>query len=185
MEWVVQKQGSNVYHCLGMLWQGKGKMILRKHLALAAFSPPCLSCLAPQEQHSPRAQPRLESVHSPVESTPCSLLKPMQRPESQLPVRTAVFPPASPLSDRPARVEHSWRELRSSTPHSVEPPKEGITWHPAETSRLLLAPRSPSGLEGTVNFILSIGKKGEKKKVQPVASSGWPGEDTLQTVRGA
>ncbi|NXF89778.1 SPTB2 protein, partial [Eubucco bourcierii] len=109
--------------------------------------------------------------------------KPMQRSESQLPVRTAVFPPASPLSDGPAGVEHSWRETRSSTPHSVEPPKEGIIWHPAETSRLLPPPRSPSGPEGTVNFILSIGKKGEKKKVQPVASSGWPGEDTLQMAR--
>ncbi|XP_064014873.1 uncharacterized protein LOC135183612 isoform X2 [Pogoniulus pusillus] len=143
---------------------------------------PLGASLSRQEQHTPRAQPQLESVHSPVEFTACSLLKPMQRPESQLPVRTAIFPPASPLSDSPAGVKHSWREPRSSTPHSVEPPKEGIIWHPAETSRLLLAPRSPSGLEGTVNFILSIGKKGEKKKVQPVASSGWPGEDTLQTL---
>ncbi|NXP79877.1 SPTB2 protein, partial [Ramphastos sulfuratus] len=105
--------------------------------------------------------------------------KPMQRSESQLPVRTAVFPPATPLSDGPAGMEHSWRETRSSTPHSVEPPKEGIIWHPAETSRLLLPPRSPSGPEGTVNFILSIGKKGEKKKVQPRL---WPWESRFSPL---
>ncbi|NXG42305.1 SPTB2 protein, partial [Psilopogon haemacephalus] len=99
--------------------------------------------------------------------------KPVQRSESQLPVRTAISPPASPLSDGPAGMEHSWREPRSSTPHSVEPPKKDIIWHHAETSTLLLPPRSPSGLEGTVNFILSIGKKGEKKKVQPRL---WPWE---------
>ncbi|NXN15023.1 SPTB2 protein, partial [Indicator maculatus] len=92
--------------------------------------------------------------------------KPMQRSESQLPAGTAISPPASPLSDAHAGMEHSWREPSSSTPHSVEPPKEDIQ-HPAETSTLLLPPRSPSGLEGTVNFILSIGKKGEKKKMQP------------------
>ncbi|XP_068013297.1 spectrin beta chain, non-erythrocytic 1-like isoform X2 [Melanerpes formicivorus] len=136
-----------------------------------------------QEQRAPRAQPWLERIHSPVEFTPCSLLKPMQRSESQLPAGMTISSPASPLSDAPAGMEHSWREPSSSTPHSVEPPREDIIWHPAETSMLLLPPRSPSGLEGTVNFILSIGKKGEKKKMQPVASSGWPGENSLQMAQ--
>ncbi|NXS74113.1 SPTB2 protein, partial [Pandion haliaetus] len=97
--------------------------------------------------------------------------EPMQRSEPRLPAGEAISPPALPLSDAPSGVEQSWGEPSSSTPHSVGPPKEAVIWDPAETSTLLLPPRGPSGLGGTVNLILSIGKKGEKKKVQPVAST--------------
>ncbi|NXW29937.1 SPTB2 protein, partial [Phaetusa simplex] len=102
--------------------------------------------------------------------------------EPQMPMGMAISPPASPLSDAPLGAERSWGEPSSSTPCNVEPPEEAVVWDPAETSTLLLPPRGPSGLGGTVNLILSIGKKGEKKKVQPVASGEWPGEEAPRTV---
>ncbi|XP_042645744.1 uncharacterized protein LOC116962188 isoform X2 [Tyto alba] len=137
-----------------------------------------------QEQCTPCAQPRLESIRSPVEFTPCSLLEPVQRSEPRLPAGTAISPPASPLSDAPSAVEQSWRDPSSSTPHGAGPPEETVIWDPAETSTLLLPPRGPGGLGGTVNLILSIGKKGEKKRVQAVAGSERPGEEVLWPVRG-
>ncbi|XP_074024810.1 spectrin beta chain, non-erythrocytic 2-like isoform X2 [Numenius arquata] len=113
---------------------------------------------------------------------PCSLPKLLQGSEPQGLSGMAISPPASPLSDAPLGAEQSWGEPSSSTPCDVEPPEEAVVWDPAETSTLLLPPRGPSGLGGTVNLIFSIGKKGEKKKVQPVASGEWPGEEALQTV---
>ncbi|XP_031958586.1 uncharacterized protein LOC116441115 isoform X4 [Corvus moneduloides] len=136
-----------------------------------------------QEQHASCAPPHLESIHSPAKFMPCSLLEPVQRLEPKLPGKTAISPPASGLSDAPPGVEQSWGEPSSKTPHSAEPPKEAATWDPAETSTLLLPPRGPCGLGGTVNLILSIGKKGEKKKAQPLASSERPGEEALPTVQ--
>ncbi|NXP05234.1 SPTB2 protein, partial [Thinocorus orbignyianus] len=106
----------------------------------------------------------------------------LQVSEPRVPAGMAISPPASPLSDAPLGAEQSWVEPRSSTPCGVEPLEEAVVWDPAETSTLLLPPRGPSGLGGTVNLIFSIGKKGEKKKVQPVASGNWPGEEALQTV---
>ncbi|NXR25006.1 SPTB2 protein, partial [Cinclus mexicanus] len=108
--------------------------------------------------------------------------EPVRRLEPKLPEKTAISPPASPLSDAPSGVEQSWGEPSSKTPHDTEPPKEAATWDPAETSMLLLPPRGPCGLGETVNLILSIGKKGEKKKAQLLASSERPGEETLPTV---
>ncbi|PKU47149.1 calpain-11 isoform d [Limosa lapponica baueri] len=134
-----------------------------------------------QEQCASCAQPRLESIHSPVEFMPCSLPKLLQESEPQVLLGMAISPPASPLSDAPMGVEQSWGEPSSSTPCGVEPPEEAVIWDPAETSTLLLPPRGPSGLGGTVNLIFSIGKKGEKKKVHPVASGEWPGEEALRT----
>ncbi|NXT27444.1 SPTB2 protein, partial [Syrrhaptes paradoxus] len=102
--------------------------------------------------------------------------------EPQVPAGTAVSPPASPLSDDPLQAERSWGDLSRSTPCDVEPSKEAVIWDPTETSTLLLPPRGPSGLGGTVNLILSLGKKGEKKKVQPVAGGERPGEEALRTA---
>ncbi|NWS95523.1 SPTB2 protein, partial [Mionectes macconnelli] len=108
--------------------------------------------------------------------------EPVQSSEPRLPGRTAVSTPASPLSDAPLGAEQSWGTPSSKTPHGAGPPKEPVTWDPAETSTLLLPPRGPSGLGGTVNLILSVGKKGEKKKAQPLAGGERPGEEALQTV---
>ncbi|NWZ79209.1 SPTB2 protein, partial [Poecile atricapillus] len=108
--------------------------------------------------------------------------KPVQRLEPKFPEKTVISPPSSPLSDAPSGVEQSPGASSSETPHDVEPPKEAATWDPAETSTLLLPPRVPCGLGGTVNLILSIGKKGEKKAAQPLASSEQPGEEALPTV---
>ncbi|KAK2531617.1 Capn11 [Columba guinea] len=135
------------------------------------------------EQHVPCAESQPEGMPSPVEFIPCSLLEPMQRSKPQLPEGMAVSPPAPPLSDVPSGVEQSCGERSSSTPHSAGPPKEAVIWDPAETSTLLLPPRGPGGLGGTVNLILSIGKKGEKKKARPVASSERLGEEALWTAQ--
>ncbi|XP_032912091.1 spectrin beta chain, non-erythrocytic 2-like isoform X2 [Catharus ustulatus] len=146
--------------------------------------PESLSSTSPtgQEQHASHAAPHQESIHSPVKFMPCSFLEPVQRLEAKLPEKTAISPPASSLSDAPPGVEQSWGEPSSKTPHDVEPPKEAATWDPAETSMLLLPPRGPCGLGETVNLILSIGKKGEKKKAQLLASSEQPGEEALPTL---
>ncbi|NXF04702.1 SPTB2 protein, partial [Smithornis capensis] len=89
---------------------------------------------------------------------------------------------ASPLSDAPSGVGQSWGKPSSKIPHGAAPPKEAVTCDPAETSTLLLPPRGPSGLGGTVNLILSIGKKSEKKKAHLLASTERPGEEALQTL---
>ncbi|NXR01066.1 SPTB2 protein, partial [Sagittarius serpentarius] len=108
--------------------------------------------------------------------------EPMQRSEPRLPAGAAISPPASPLSGDPLGVEQSWGEPSSSTPHGAGPPEEAVAWDAAETSTLLLPPRGPTGLGGTVNLILSIGKKGEKKSAQPVAGSKRPGVEALRTA---
>ncbi|XP_064914163.1 uncharacterized protein LOC102087755 isoform X3 [Columba livia] len=140
---------------------------------------PSGTSLTGHEQHVPCAESQPEGMPSPVEFIPCSLLEPMQRSKPRLPEGMAVSPPAPPLSDVPSGVEQSCGERSSSTPHSAGPPKEAVIWDPAETSTLLLPPRGPGGLGGTVNLILSIGKKGEKKKARPVASSERLGEEAL------
>ncbi|XP_056343634.1 spectrin beta chain, non-erythrocytic 2-like [Oenanthe melanoleuca] len=136
-----------------------------------------------QEQRASHAPSHLENIHSPVKFVPCSLLEPVQRLEPKLPEKTAISPPTSPLSDAPSGVEQSWGQPSSKTPRDVEPPKEAASWDPAETSMLLLPPRGPCGLGETVSLILSIGKKGEKKKAQLLASSERPGEEALPTVQ--
>ncbi|NWT69593.1 SPTB2 protein, partial [Prunella himalayana] len=108
--------------------------------------------------------------------------EPVQRLEPKLPEKTAISPPTSPLSDAPSAVEQSWGQPSSKTPRDAESPKEAATWDPAETSTLLLPPRGSCGLGGTVNLILSIGKKGEKKKAQLLGSSERPGEEALPAV---
>ncbi|NWW49984.1 SPTB2 protein, partial [Pedionomus torquatus] len=107
----------------------------------------------------------------------------LQVSEPRVPSGMVISPPASPLSDAPLGTEQSWVEPSSSTPCGVEPPEEAVVWDPAETSTLMLPPRGPSGLGGTVNLIFSIGKKSEKKKVQPMASGEWPGEEALRMAR--
>ncbi|NXM33603.1 SPTB2 protein, partial [Oxyruncus cristatus] len=106
--------------------------------------------------------------------------EPVQSSEPRLPGETAVSTVVP--SDAPSGVEQSWGMPSSKTLHGAGPPKEPVTWDPAETSTLLLPPRGPSGLGGTVNLILSVGKKGEKKKAQPLAGGERPGEEALRTV---
>uniref|UniRef100_A0A8V0ZA39 PH domain-containing protein n=1 Tax=Gallus gallus TaxID=9031 RepID=A0A8V0ZA39_CHICK len=113
---------------------------------------------ASQEQSAPCAG---ESILSPDRITLCSLPTPVPGPEPQVPVGAVGSLPASPLSDTPLGGEQSWGK-----PSNLGPPEEAVAWDSSETSTLLLPPRGPSGLGGTVNLILSISKKGEKKKVQ-------------------
>lgn len=130
------------------------------------------------------AQPQLESIHSPVEFMPCSVLEPVQRSKPRLPAGTASSPPALPRLNAPLGVEQSWGEPSSSASPGAGPHEEAVIWDPAETSTLLLPPRGPGGLGGTVNLILSISKKGEKKAAQPVPGGERLGEEALRTVCG-
>ncbi|NWS65462.1 SPTB2 protein, partial [Crotophaga sulcirostris] len=107
--------------------------------------------------------------------------KPVQEPEPQVPAGMANSPLASPLSDAPLAVERSWGEPSSRTRCHTEPSEEAVVWDSAEMSTLLLPPRGPAGLGGTVNLILNINKKGEKKKVQTVAVGERPGEEARRT----
>ncbi|XP_053917197.1 uncharacterized protein LOC128851617 isoform X2 [Cuculus canorus] len=138
---------------------------------------------AGQEQCTPCTQPWLESIRSPVGFIPCSSPKPVQRSEPQGPVKMASFPLASSLSDAPSAVERNWGELSSMTPHGTGTPEETVGWDSAETSTLLLPP-GPAGIGGTINLILNINKKGEKKRVQMVADSERPGEEELRMLSG-
>ncbi|XP_069708619.1 spectrin beta chain, non-erythrocytic 2-like isoform X2 [Phaenicophaeus curvirostris] len=135
-----------------------------------------------QEQCTRHPQPWLESIRSPVGFIPCSSPKPVQGSEPQVPVRMTSFPLASPLLNAPSAVERSWGEPGSMTPHGTGPHEETVNWDSAETSTLLLPPRGPTGIGGTVNLILNINKKSEKKKMQMVATSERPGEEELRTL---
>ncbi|NXA32649.1 SPTB2 protein, partial [Eudromia elegans] len=91
---------------------------------------------------------------------------------------TAISPPVSPISDALLGPEPS-----SWVPHSPRPEEEGLIWDPSETSTVLLPPRGAGTLGGTVNLILSIGKKGEKKLPQLALDGERPGEEAPQTAR--
>ncbi|KAM9016133.1 uncharacterized protein PRD47_005122 isoform 1-T1 [Ara ararauna] len=136
-----------------------------------------------QEQHALCAQPQLESIHSPVEFMPCSVFEPVQRSEPRLPAGTAISPLALPPSDAPSGVQQSRGEPSSSASPGAGPHEEAVIWDAAKTSTLLLPPRGPGGLGGTVNLIFSISKKGEKKKAQPVPGSERLGEEALRTAQ--
>ncbi|KAJ7404279.1 spectrin beta chain, non-erythrocytic 5-like protein [Willisornis vidua] len=137
-----------------------------------------------QQDLGSKQEDKQEDRSDPENPSSTSLtIQPVQRSEPRLPGETAISPPVSPLSDAPSAVEQSWREPSSKIPHGVGPSKEPVTWDLAETSTLLLPPRGPTGLGGTVNLILSIGKKGDKKKAQALASSKQPGEEALRTAQ--
>lgn len=148
-----------------MLQAGQGEDCLEIERAFLY----CLFPFNPQEQSAPCAG---ESILSPDRITLCSLPTPVPGPEPQVPGGAVGSLPASPLSDTPLGGEQSWGK-----PSNLGPPEEAVAWDSSETSTLLLPPRGPSGLGGTVNLILSISKKGEKKKVQI--------EEAPRTVRGA
>ncbi|NWX88413.1 SPTB2 protein, partial [Nothoprocta pentlandii] len=94
--------------------------------------------------------------------------------QPQVVEETAISPPLSPISDALLGPEPS-----SMVPHSPLP-EDSLLWDPSETSTVLLPPRGAGSLGGTVNLILSIGKKGEKK----LALGGErPGEEAPQTER--
>ncbi|XP_043399410.1 spectrin beta chain, non-erythrocytic 5 isoform X6 [Chelonia mydas] len=91
--------------------------------------------------------------------TLCSLTPPqLQRQE-----REVASPSAPSIPDALRGLEQSWEDPGDSTPLEVEIPKETLVLDPSETPVLLVPQPGPSSLGGTVNLILSIGKKGEKK----------------------
>ncbi|KAH0622601.1 hypothetical protein JD844_025033 [Phrynosoma platyrhinos] len=63
-------------------------------------------------------------------------------------------------------------------------PKESLILEPSETPMLLAPPPGHGSLGGTVNLILSIGKKGEKETPQSQAKVSPPlGQETLHKVK--
>ncbi|XP_062427976.1 uncharacterized protein LOC134138403 isoform X2 [Rhea pennata] len=133
-----------------------------------------------QEQQVPCVQPHAESILGLKGFAPCSLHESTQELELQPQVleETAISPPVSPLSDALLQPEPS-----SLAPPGVGPPEEeGLIWDPSETSTVLLPPRGAGSLGGTVNLILSINKKGEKKHSQLALGGERPGEQALQML---
>nr|XP_032626289.1 uncharacterized protein LOC116819042 isoform X2 [Chelonoidis abingdonii] len=114
--------------------------------------------------------------------TLCSLT-PLQGPGTQLQSREReVASPSTPSIPDPLQgLEQSWEDPGDSTPLEVETPKETLVLDPSETPVLLVPQPGPSSLGGTVNLILSIGKKGEKK-LQLVQPGVMPGEESLHRV---
>ncbi|XP_037751426.1 uncharacterized protein LOC114022359 isoform X2 [Chelonia mydas] len=109
--------------------------------------------------------------------TLCSLTPPqLQRQE-----REVASPSAPSIPDALRGLEQSWEDPGDSTPLEVEIPKETLVLDPSETPVLLVPQPGPSSLGGTVNLILSIGKKGEKKLQ---LAGAMQGEESLHRLPG-
>ncbi|KAG6934061.1 hypothetical protein G0U57_017861 [Chelydra serpentina] len=112
-----------------------------------------------------------------------SSLTPPQGPGTQLRrrEREVASPSAPSIPDALRGLEQSWEDPGDATPLEVETPKENLVLDPSETPVLLVPQPGPSSLGGTVNLILSIGKKGEKK-LQLAQAGAMPGEESLHRV---
>ncbi|XP_073194597.1 uncharacterized protein [Lepidochelys kempii] len=109
--------------------------------------------------------------------TLCSLTPPqLQRQE-----REVACPSAPSIPDALRGLEQSWEDPGDSTPLEVETTKETLVLDPSESPVLLVPQSGPSSLGGTVNLILSIGKKGEKKLQ---LAGAMPGEESLHRLPG-
>lgn len=92
---------------------------------------------------------------------------------------TAVLPVLDVL---PVSRE-SLEEAESSVPFETDIPKETLVLQPSETPVLLVPQPGPNSLGGTVNLILSIGKKGEREAPASQAGTLQPkGEEALHKV---
>nr|XP_023966922.1 uncharacterized protein LOC101953621 isoform X1 [Chrysemys picta bellii] len=151
--------------------------------SVLSVSPSC------QDPCAQAAVPEADGILGPITSkgpqpTLCSLTPP-QGPRTQLQRREReVASPSSPSIPDPLQgLEQSWEDPGDSTPLEVETPKETLVLDPSETPVLLVPQPGPSSLGGTVNLILSIGKKGEKK-LQLAQPGAMPGEESLHRLPG-
>uniref|UniRef100_A0A452HVE1 PH domain-containing protein n=1 Tax=Gopherus agassizii TaxID=38772 RepID=A0A452HVE1_9SAUR len=146
-----------------------------------SVSPSC------QDPCAQAAVPEADGILGPNTSkgpqpTLCSLTLP-QGPRTQLQSqeREVASPSAPSIPDPLQGLEQSWEDPGDSTPLEVETPKETLVLDSSETPVLLVPQPGPSSLGGTVNLILSIGKKGEKK-LQLAQPGGMLGEESLHRV---
>ncbi|XP_044865505.1 uncharacterized protein LOC123366283 isoform X1 [Mauremys mutica] len=149
----------------------------------------CVLSVSPscQDPCAQAAVPEADGILGPNTSkgpqpTLCSLTPP-QGPGTQLQrqEREVASPSAPSIPDPLQGLEQSWEDPGDSTPLEVETPKETLVLDPSETPVLLVPQPGPSSLGGTVNLILSIGKKGEKK-LQLAQPEAMPGEESLHRV---
>ncbi|XP_043367517.1 spectrin beta chain, non-erythrocytic 5-like isoform X6 [Dermochelys coriacea] len=139
--------------------------------SVLSASPSC------QDPYAQAAVPGADGILGPNTSkgpqpTLCSLTPPqLQRQE-----REVASPSTPSIPDALRGLEQSWEDPGDSTPLEVETPKETLVLDPSETPVLLVPQPGPSSLGGTVNLILSIGKKGEKKLQ---LAGAMPGEESL------
>ncbi|XP_043367515.1 uncharacterized protein LOC119853909 isoform X4 [Dermochelys coriacea] len=142
--------------------------------SVLSASPSC------QDPYAQAAVPGADGILGPNTSkgpqpTLCSLTPPqLQRQE-----REVASPSTPSIPDALRGLEQSWEDPGDSTPLEVETPKETLVLDPSETPVLLVPQPGPSSLGGTVNLILSIGKKGEKKLQ---LAGAMPGEESLHRV---
>uniref|UniRef100_A0A452HVG9 PH domain-containing protein n=1 Tax=Gopherus agassizii TaxID=38772 RepID=A0A452HVG9_9SAUR len=148
-----------------------------------SVSPSC------QDPCAQAAVPEADGILGPNTSkgpqpTLCSLTLP-QGPRTQLQSqeREVASPSAPSIPDPLQGLEQSWEDPGDSTPLEVETPKETLVLDSSETPVLLVPQPGPSSLGGTVNLILSIGKKGEKK-LQLAQPGGMLGEESLHRLPG-
>ncbi|XP_026505386.1 uncharacterized protein LOC112102431 isoform X1 [Terrapene carolina triunguis] len=151
--------------------------------SMLSVSPSC------QDPCAQAAVPEADGILGPITSkgpqpTLCSLTPP-QGPGTQLQrrEREVASPSAPSIPDPLQGLEQSWEDPGDSTPLEVETPKETLVLDPSETPVLLVPQPGPSSLGGTVNLILSIGKKGEKK-LQLAQPGAMPGEESLHRLPG-
>ncbi|XP_053160357.1 uncharacterized protein LOC128348748 isoform X3 [Hemicordylus capensis] len=77
----------------------------------------------------------------------------------------------------------SLEEAENGMPSEMDRPKETLVLEPSETPVLLVPQPGPGSVGGTVNLILSIGKKGEKKSTACQTGASSPmGEETLHKL---
>lgn len=81
------------------------------------------------------------------------------------------------------RRELSWEGPSDSTPLEIGIPKETLV-NPSKTPVVVVPPRGPSSVGGTVSLILSIGKKGDKR-LQLAQAGAEQGEEALHKVGDA
>ncbi|XP_067420832.1 uncharacterized protein [Emydura macquarii macquarii] len=109
--------------------------------------------------------------------TLCSL------PPPQGQKREVASPSAPCILDALQGLKRSWEDPGESTPLEMETPQETLVLDLSETPVLLVPQPGPSSLGGTVNLILSIGKKGEKK-LHLGQAGAMQGEESLHRLPG-
>ncbi|XP_019405203.1 PREDICTED: uncharacterized protein LOC109319854 isoform X4 [Crocodylus porosus] len=139
-----------------------------------------------QDRHAPSVLPDAKRLLGPNASkgpqpSSCSFLEPLTPPQDlkaqpQRQEKEVVPPSVLPIPRR----ELSWEGPGDSTPPEIGIPKETLV-DPSKTPVVVVPPRGPSSVGGTVSLILSIGKKGDKR-LQLAQAGAEQGEEALHKV---
>ncbi|XP_074845873.1 uncharacterized protein LOC142011008 isoform X2 [Carettochelys insculpta] len=143
----------------------------------------CTQRVAPrcQDPCAQAAVPKADSMPGPDTSEgPQPMLCALQGPGARREQEAASPPPTSVPGARRG-LEQSWDEPGDCTPLEAQTPRETLVLDPTGTPVLLVPRPGPSSLGGTVNLILSIGRKREEQLAQ---AGAMPGEESLHRLPG-